>query len=238
MSSDTAPEARVLVVEDEAKIVELLRLYLERDGYRVSSAADGPQALRLAEREKPDLVLLDLNLPGIDGLEVCRQLRARGQVPIIMLTARGEEVDRVVGLELGADDYITKPFSPREVVARVRAVLRRSAPASPPPQRRFGPLEIDLTRHEVRLEGRPLPLTATEFRLLDALSAEPGRVFTRSQLLDRVWGEVFGGYERTIDSHIKNLRRKIEPHPQSPRYIHTVFGVGYRFQDGNAAGEG
>lgn len=231
-------KANILVVEDEAKIVELLRLYLERDGYRVSSAADGAGAIALAEKENPDLVLLDLNLPGVDGLEVCRRLRARGQVPIIMLTARGDEVDRVVGLELGADDYITKPFSPREVVARVRAVLRRSAPAPSSPQRRFGPLEIDLTRHEVRLEGHPLPLTATEFRLLDALSAEPGRVFTRSQLLDRVWGEVFAGYERTIDSHIKNLRRKIEPHPETPRYIHTLFGVGYKFQDGSDAGGG
>lgn len=236
--SETVGKGRVLIVEDEAKIVELLRLYLERDGYQVSAAADGPQALELAEKEKPDLVLLDLNLPGMDGLEVCRRLRARGPVPIIMLTARGEEVDRIVGLELGADDYVSKPFSPREVVARVRAVLRRSAPSPPQERRRFGPLEMDLARHEVTVDGQPVALTATEFRLLETMSAESGRVFTRSQLLDRVWGEVFEGYERTIDSHIKNLRRKIEPQPQSPRFVHTVFGVGYKFQDGGTAGRG
>lgn len=236
--SKTVGKGRVLIVEDEAKIVELLRLYLERDGYQVVGAADGPQALELAEKEKPDLVLLDLNLPGMDGLEVCRRLRARGPVPIIMLTARGEEVDRIVGLELGADDYVSKPFSPREVVARVRAVLRRSAPSPPQERRHFGPLEMDLARHEVTVDGQPVALTATEFRLLETMSAEPGRVFTRSQLLDRVWGEVFEGYERTIDSHIKNLRRKIEPQPQSPRFVHTVFGVGYKFQDGGGAGRG
>lgn len=235
MSPETVNKGRVLIVEDEAKIVELLRLYLEKDGYQVLAASDGPQALGLAEKGKPDLVLLDLNLPGMDGLEVCRRLRAKGQVPIIMLTARGEEVDRIVGLELGADDYVTKPFSPREVVARVRAVLRRPTPVPAQERRHFGPLEMDLARHEVIVGGRPVALTATEFRLLETMSAEPGRVFTRAQLLDRVWGEVFEGYERTIDSHIKNLRRKIEPQPQSPRFIHTVFGVGYKFHDGSAA---
>jgi two-component system alkaline phosphatase synthesis response regulator PhoP len=228
----------ILVVEDEPQLVKVVRGYLEQAGFRVLSAGDGPAALAHYRREQPDLVLLDLNLPaGMDGLDVARQLRAQGNVPIIMLTARVDETDRLIGLELGADDYIAKPFSPREVVARVRAVLRRASAgpaggASAPAVIRAADLVIDLTRHSAARGGQPLALTPTEFALLAALAREPGRAFTRMQLLDAAQGgDAFEGYERTVDAHIKNLRAKLEPDPRRPVYILTVFGIGYKFNE-------
>ncbi len=221
-------ENKVLVVDDEEKIVRIVKAYLEREGYTVVAAYDGKAALAMARTEAPDLVLLDLMLPEMSGWDVCRTLRSESNVPIIMLTARDEDTDKVVGLELGADDYVTKPFNPRELVARVRAVLRRTE--SPPEKRRlvFGDLTVDLDRHEVRHAGRPVELTPTEFELLRVLAEAPGRVYSRMQLLDRVQGYAYEGYERTIDSHIKNLRKKLEPDPDKPRYILTVRGVGYK----------
>ncbi len=227
----------VLVVDDEAHIVETLRLYLERDGFRVVAAYDGRAALELAERENPDLVILDLMLPELSGLDVCRTIRSRSQVPIIMLTARSEEVDKLVGLELGADDYVTKPFSPREVAARVRAVLRRAAPsagAAPSQQLAIGDLRIDLDRHEVRCRDALISLTPTEFRLLATLAGQPGRVYSRAQLVEAAQGYEFDGYDRTIDTHIKNLRRKLSDRPGCR--IVTVHGLGYKLEE--RAGEG
>ena len=222
----------VLVVEDEPKITELLELYLERDGYQVTIASNGASALEMFRRQAPDLVLLDINLPEVDGLEVCRQLRRESSVPVIMLTARDEEADKLVGLELGADDYVTKPFSPREVVARVRAVLRRISPAQLPQEAiRAGELFLDPARHEARRSGDPLDLTPTEFRLLEVLMRNPGRVYSRLQLLDLVQGEAFEGYERTVDAHVKNLRQKIEADPQHPTHVLTVYGIGYKFAE-------
>jgi two-component system alkaline phosphatase synthesis response regulator PhoP len=207
-----------------------LKGYLEQAGYAVVTAYDGQQALTVFRHESPALVLLDLNLPQIDGLDVCRALRKESNVPVIMLTARVEETDRLIGLELGADDYIVKPFSPREVVARVRAVLRRSE-GEPARAETFsaGDLTLDLGKHSARLKDRTLDLTPTEFDLLTVMMQNPGRAFTRLQLLDQVQGEAFEGYERTIDAHIKNLRQKIERDPKTPRYILTVFGIGYKF---------
>jgi DNA-binding response OmpR family regulator len=222
--------ARVLVVDDEPKIVQLVRDYLERAGFAVSTARDGKEALMRAHQERPDLIVLDLGLPGLDGLEVTRRLRRDSGVPIIMLTARHEETDKVVGLELGADDYVTKPFSPRELEARVRAVLRRHTRAGDDILR-SGNLTLDLPRIRAEVAGRIVPLTATEFQLLAALAAQPGRVFTRAQLLDAIHGVAFDSYERAIDAHVKNIRRKIEPDPRSPRYLLTVYGVGYRLAD-------
>ncbi len=223
---------KVLVVDDEAKIVELVKLYLEKSGFEVAVASDGPGALEAFRKEKPALVILDLNLPELDGLDVCRAIRRDSQVPIIMLSARDDDSDKLVGLELGADDYVTKPFSPRELVARVRAVLRRSGGAlAPSPTIVVGDLMIDNARFEARKGDLLLELTPTEFKLLQVLAETPGRVHTRLHLLDRVQGDAFDGYERTIDAHIKNLRQKIEDNPQKPRYIITVFGVGYKFQD-------
>lgn len=222
----------ILVVDDEPKIVKLARDYLERNGFRVASAADGATALAAARHDRPDLVVLDLNLPGMDGLDVCRALRRESAVPIIMLTARVEETDRLIGLELGADDYITKPFSPRELVARVRAVLRRvQGDLYQPGLLRTGELEIDLNGHRVTLCGESLQLTRLEFNLLATLAQHPGQTFTRAQLLDRLHGVSGGGYDRSIDAHIKNLRRKLEPDPSEPRYILTVYGIGYQFAD-------
>ena len=222
----------ILVVDDEPNIVRLARDYLERAGFSVSTAADGPDALRQARERKPDLVILDLGLPGIDGLDVARALRRDSSVPIIMLTARTEESDKLVGLELGADDYVTKPFSPKELVARVRAVLRRVEAADAPRDViRAGDLELDVPRMRVTAAGRRVELTATEFELLATMARQPGRVFTRSQLLDAVHGVAFESYERAIDAHVKNIRRKLEPQPHAPRYLLTVFGVGYRFAD-------
>ena len=220
---------RILVVDDEPQIIELLRSYLQRDGFDVDEAADGDAALGACARLHPDLVLLDLMLPKLDGREVCRRIREIAHTPIIMLTARDEESDKLLGLELGADDYITKPFSPREVVARVRAVLRRGTRETIELVR-AGELVIDLRAHEVSLQGRRVDLTPTEFRLLEILAGHPNQVFTRMQLIDRVQGHAFEGYERTVDAHVKNLRGKVEPDPKNPRYILTVYGVGYKFQ--------
>ena len=223
---------RILLVDDEAQIVDLLRSYLRRDGFEVDEAADGEAALAAAARMRPDLIILDLMLPKMDGREVCRRIRETANTPIIMLTARDEETDKLLGLELGADDYITKPFSPREVTARVRAVLRRGSRETVEVVR-AGDLLIDLRAHEVSLGGRRVELTPTEFRLLETMAGHPNQVFTRMQLIDRVQGHAFEGYERTVDAHIKNLRGKVEPDPKTPRYIVTVYGVGYKFQTGN-----
>ncbi len=220
----------ILIIEDEPELVRVLRSYLENAGFQVMTAYRGDSGLSTWEHRRPDLVILDLNLPGLDGLEVAREIRKKAKTPLIMLTARVEETDQVVGLELGADDYITKPFSPRVVVARVRALLRRSMKG--PIERRViraANLEIDLDARIVRRDRVQIELTPTEFSLLTALSGQPGRAFSREQLLKASQGEAFGGYERTIDVHIKNLRAKIEPDPRKPRYIETVFGVGYRF---------
>jgi two-component system, OmpR family, alkaline phosphatase synthesis response regulator PhoP len=220
--------ATILVVDDEPRIVQLVRDYLEHGGFTVLTASDGAAALRTARTGRPDLVVLDLSLPGLHGLDVARSLRREGDVPIIMLTARTEESDKLVGLELGADDYVTKPFSPKELVARVRAVLRRAeAAASPSDVIRVGSdVELDVPRMEARFGGRRVDLTRSEFQIVAAMARQPGRVFTRSQLLDAVRGVAFESYERAIDAHIKNIRRKI-----GASYIETVFGVGYRFAE-------
>ncbi|OGO09432.1 MAG: DNA-binding response regulator [Chloroflexi bacterium RBG_13_60_9] len=224
--------ARILIVDDEPQLVRVIRSYLEKAGYQAAAAYRGDEALQAFRANRPDLVILDLNLPGMDGLDVAREIRRLGQTPIIMLTARVEETDRLVGLELGADDYVTKPFSPREVVARVRAVLRRvQGGATPPEVIRTAGLEIDVVRHTVRRGDQLLDLTPTEFSLLAALAGQPGRVFNRMQLLELAQGSAFEGYERTIDVHIKNLRAKIEPDPKIPTRILTVFGIGYKFAE-------
>ncbi|MCA9924816.1 MAG: response regulator transcription factor [Anaerolineales bacterium] len=222
----------ILVIDDEPKIVKLARDYLERSGYRVLTAADGQSALAMARQEKPGMIVLDLNLPGMDGLDVCRTLRRESDVPIIMLTARVEETDRLIGLELGADDYITKPFSPRELVARVRAVLRRvRGGVHTPGLVRAGDLEIDLDGHRVNRNGELIQLSRMEFNLLAVLAQHPGQTFSRAQLLSRLHGVAYDGYDRSVDAHVKNLRRKLEPDPVNPRYVETVYGIGYRFTD-------
>jgi DNA-binding response OmpR family regulator len=223
----------VLVVEDEMKIARVVRDYLADAGFDVIVASSGEAALASARGSKPDLVVLDLGLPGVDGLDVARELRGSSRVPIVMLTARGEETDRIVGLELGADDYVVKPFSPKELVARVRAVLRRSSTAEMLREDpiRVADLEIDPQRMRVTVGGRPVELTPTEFQLLATLTREPGRVFTRGQLLDAIHGVAIESYERAIDAHVKNIRKKLEPEPGNPRYVLTVHGVGYRFAD-------
>ena len=222
----------VLIVEDEARIVQLAREYLELAGFEVLTSAEGRAALGLARAQRPDLVVLDLGLPDMDGLEVARELRRESSVPIVMLTARDGEVDRIVGLELGADDYVTKPFSPRELVARVRAVLRRAQRATEPGDVIVaGDLRMEVARMRVEVAERAVDLTATEFQLLATLARQPGRIFTRHQLLDAIHGVAFESYERAIDAHVKNLRRKIEADSRSPRYILTVYGVGYRLAD-------
>lgn len=224
----------ILVVDDDHKIVDLVALYLKRDGYAVLTAYDGREALDIARRKRPDLIVLDLLLPELDGADVCRLLRAESQVPIIMLTARSTDDDKLRGLDLGADDYLTKPFNPRELMARIRAVLRRVHPFEEPNEDLvFGDLTISFVRHEVLLAGQPVPLTPTEFRLLETLAREPGRAFSRAELLDRVFGFDYVGVERTIDVHVMNLRRKIEPEGSRPRFIGTVPGVGYRFEARN-----
>ncbi len=223
----------ILVVDDEMQIARLVRDYLTHAGFDVIVTGDGNAALASARGTKPDLVVLDLGLPGRDGLDVTRELRKTSTVPIVMLTARADEADRIVGLELGADDYVVKPFSPKELVARVRAVLRRSesARADGPDVLRAGDVEVDVRRMRVTVATKPVELTPTEFQLLAALVREPGRVFTRSQLLDAVHGVAIESYERAIDAHVKNLRKKLEPTPSKPRYLLTVYGVGYRFAD-------
>lgn len=226
---------KILVVDDERQIVDIVRAYLERDGYRVVVAYDGRQALQVAQRERPALLVLDLMLPEMSGWDVMRALRTISDAPVIMLTARDDPTDKVVGLELGADDYVVKPFDPKELLARVRAVLRRSRR---PEQREVfavGDLTVDPGRHEVRLGDHQIELTATEFAILEVLARHPGMVYTRLQLLEAVQGDAYKGYERAVDSHIKNLRQKLEPDPRRPRYIRTVHGVGYRLEASDAA---
>ncbi len=226
---------RVLVVDDDVKTVELVKLYLNRDGYKVFTANDGMEALRLARESHPDLIVLDLMLPGIDGLEVCRTIRGESDVPIIMLTARTTDRDKLTGLDLGADDYVTKPFSPRELAARVRAVLRRlpgEALQRGPEEVVHGDLRVNFLQREVYFGGRLLNLTPTEFKLLGILAREPGRVFSRAELIEKGLGYDFEGFDRTIDVHILNLRRKLESDSRYPRYIETVYGAGYKFLGG------
>ena len=223
---------RILVVDDEPKIVKLARDYLESSGFRVATAVDGQTALAIARRDNPALIVLDLNLPGMDGLDVCRALRRESDVPIIMLTARVEETDRLIGLELGADDYITKPFSPRELAARVRAVLRRvKGGVHQPGLIHTGDLEIDMQGIRVNQNGQPVHLTRIEFNLLAFFAQHPGQAFSRERLLEQLHGHSHDGFDRSIDAHVKNLRRKIEPDPSNPTYILTVYGIGYRFND-------
>ncbi len=226
--------ATVLIVEDDPDTANLVQLYLRRDGYKVLSAPDGREGLKLAQDAGPDLVVLDLMLPGMDGLEVCRELRRNSNVPIIMLTARVEEEDRLEGLNLGADDYVTKPFSPRELAARVRAVLRRTArdAAEEGPLRLVvGDITVDLEKRTIQSGEDRVNLTPTEYRLLVLLMREPGRTFSRDQIIDRVFGYDFDGFDRTVDAHVSNLRSKMEADPDKPRYLQTVYGVGYRFGD-------
>jgi two-component system response regulator ResD len=225
----------ILIVDDEPTIVEVVELYLRREGFRVLTAGDGAAALSAVQQERPDLIVLDLMLPGMSGLDVTRQLRADGALPIIMLTARGEETDRVVGLELGADDYVTKPFSPRELVARVKAVLRRTQPTpAPEPSASnviaMGGLRLDAAARTVTLDGQPIGLTAREFDLLLFLMQHPDQVFTREQLLDNVWGYTFATDMSTVTVHIRRLREKIERDPTNPTFLQTVWGVGYKFE--------
>ncbi len=224
---------KILVVDDELEIVKVVRAYLEQSGFRVITASDGQQALAVFRHEKPDLVVLDLNLPKLDGLDVCRAIRRDGNTPVIMLTARVEETDKLIGLEIGADDYIVKPFSPREVVARVRTVLRRSTSTvvDQPALITLSDLVIDPVKHEVHLAARLIDLTPMEFNLLQAMAAQPGRAFSRMELLDAAQGEAYEGYERSIDVHIKNLRQKLGDDPRHPTYILTVYGIGYKFNE-------
>ena len=227
---------KILVVDDEKKIVEIVRAYLEREGYEVSAAYDGKSTLEAVKRMPPDLVVLDLMLPQISGWDVCRALRADSNIPIIMLTARDDVTDKIIGLELGADDYMTKPFDPKELVSRVKAVLRRSAANRVPKAvLKVADLTIDLDKRDVRRSGESIELTPMEFDLLATLAQNPGRVFSRMQLLDKVQGVAYEGYERTIDSHIKNLRKKIEPDVSQPRYVITVHGVGYKVPEATDA---
>jgi DNA-binding response OmpR family regulator len=222
---------RILVVDDDAKTVSAIRLYLEHGGFEVVAAADGREALKLAVTPPtPDLIVLDLMLPGLDGLEVCRRLRATSDIPIIMLTARSTEEDRLEGLDLGADDYVVKPFSPRELAARARAVLRRAPGAADGPPIRVGSITIDAARHEVTVRGERVGLTPREFRLLEVLARAPGRAFSRAELVERAFGADSEALDRTIDAHVVNLRRKIESDPSRPALIETVFGVGYRLK--------
>lgn len=226
------PGRKVLVVDDDVRTVELVKLYLSREGYRVLTAYDGVEALRLAREGRPDLIVLDLMLPDIYGLEVCRVLRRESDVPIIMLTARTTDQDKLTGLDAGADDYVTKPFSPGELAARVRAVLRRLPGERVPAQISHDELTMDLEKQEARLAERPLNLTNVEFKLLSVLARNPGRVFSRAELIEKALGYDFEGFDRTIDVHILNLRRKIESDPSHPRYIKTIYGVGYRLGGG------
>ena len=223
--------AKILIVDDDPKIIQLLKTYLENDGFIVLAAASGDEGLQAVRKYNPNLLILDLMLPELNGLEICRILRRDLDTPIIMLTARDEEIDKLIGLEMGADDYITKPFSPREVVARVKTVLRRSSGETKLNDRIcFGDLVINLDSHEVKRAERVIELTPTEFRLLEVMAGHPNRVFTRAQLIEMVQGYTFEGYERTVDVHIKNLRRKIEDDPKNPVYILTVYGVGYKIR--------
>jgi DNA-binding response OmpR family regulator len=226
------PNNKILVVDDEKQIVEIVKAYLERDGYKVITAYDGKSALESARKELPGLIVLDLMLPGISGWDVCRTIRKGSNVPIIMLTARDDTTDKIVGLELGADDYVTKPFDPKELVSRVKAVLRRSeSKTTVSHQINIGALSIDTEKRSVHCGDSGIELTSTEFDLLKVLAESPGRVYSRMQLLDIIQGEAYEGYERTIDSHIKNLRKKIESDPNHPEYIITVHGAGYKLEE-------
>ena len=218
----------ILIVEDEQKLAELLKEYLEKAGYRATIAGRGDQAVAQVRKKAPDLMLLDIMLPGMDGMAVCREVRKFSTIPIIMTTAKVEEIDRLLGLEIGADDYICKPFSPREVVARVKAVLRRSNPETPESNLSLGPLVLDENTHLAMVGGKPLDLTPSEFKLLQVLISQPGRVFSRDELLARVQGYDCEGYDRTIDSHIKNLRKKLADHLPGADIITTVYGIGYK----------
>lgn len=224
------PQYSVLLVDDDPKIAKLLRSYFEKEDFSVLTALDGTTALQLYRDKKPDILVLDLMLPGVSGLDVCRQIRKESETPILMLTARDEETDRLIGLELGADDYVSKPFSPREVVARVKAILRRSrkTPEKTEPFK-IGKFIVDTAGYTVSDEGSPVDLTPTEYRIFELLATHPGQVFTRFQLVEQIQGVAFEGYERTIDAHVKNLRRKIDDNPKDPRIIQTVYGVGYKF---------
>jgi two-component system OmpR family response regulator len=223
---------RILVVDDEKKIVEIVKAYLEREDFKVSVAYDGKTALDLSRKQPPDLVVLDLMLPEISGWDVCRALRKESDLPIIILTARDETTDKIVGLELGADDYVTKPFDPKELVSRIKAVLRRTEGAFRPQSKlSVADLSIDIDRRLVYRDQKAIELTQIEFDILKTMAEHPGRVYSRMQLLDKVQGEAYEGYDRTIDSHIKNLRKKIEPDPDRPRYIITVYGVGYKLEE-------
>ena len=227
------PNKKVVVIDDDLSVQEVTRAYLERDGYLVYLAGTAAEGLAVAERVKPGLIVLDLMLPDRSGEEICREIRERSDVPILMLTAKASEDERVAGLALGADDYLTKPFSPRELVARVRAILRRTQTETPLVELisfDSGALEIDTVQHEVRRDGEPVELTPNEYKLLQTLARYPGRVYSRFELINHVQGYDYEGYERTIDAHVKNLRRKIEPDPKHPRYVETVFGVGYRLK--------
>jgi len=222
---------KILVVDDEPQIGKVLKAYLERAGYQVVVEVDGQAAIEVFQHEKPDFMILDLNLPGMDGLDICKTVRRVSDIPILILTARVEEVDRLIGLELGADDYVVKPFSPREIVARVRTISRRANQgAFQSGVIRVGDLVIDQAQHTVSLSGRAIDLTPTEFEILVTLAQQPRRVFTRLQIMERAQGSAYEGYERTIDAHIKNIRLKLEPNPKKPLYIHTVFGLGYKLE--------
>ena len=225
---------RVLIMEDHVRTAQLIGMYFERDGYEIAIAPDGRAGIQEARRLRPDLAIVDLMMPEVDGLDVCRVLRAESTMAIIVVTARTEEADTLLALDLGADDYVTKPFRPRELVARARAVLRRRGTPEPAPVEllRFDGLEIDVRRHAVRVSGAERRLTPREFALLAALAREPGKVFSRLELLDTAFGFDYDGLDRTIDTHIRNLRRKVEADPERPRYVQTVYGVGYRFQEG------
>jgi two-component system alkaline phosphatase synthesis response regulator PhoP len=222
---------RVLVVDDDEKTVELVKLYLNRDGYKVDTAYNGLDALELARKNHPDLIVLDLMLPGMDGLEVCRTIRQESDVPIIMLTARSTDQDKLTGLEVGADDYVTKHFSPRELAARVRVVLRRMPGERGPDMITHGTLTVDFLKHEVSNDSRIIPLTEIEFKLLGTMIREPGRVFSRAEIIDKALGYGFEGFDRTIDVHILNIRRKMEDDPSRPKYIKTVYGAGYKLSE-------
>ncbi len=224
---------KILIVDDEKTLVKALKFNLEKEGFRVAEAYNGEEALQKVFEEPPDLVILDLMLPELDGLEVCRRIRKKLDLPIIMLTARGEDIDKVLGLELGADDYLTKPFNPRELVARIKAILRRSAPREEGFQKyiRVGDLQIDLLQHRVRLRQKSIDLTSKEFTLLSYLASNAGRVYSREQLLEQVWGRDYGGAIRTVDVHIRHLREKLEEDPGNPDLIITVWGAGYKFRE-------
>ena len=235
MADEPQSGSKILVVDDDPNVVELVRLYLERDGHKVLTANDGPTGLELALEEQPKLIVLDLMLPGMDGMEVCRTLREESSVPVIMLTAMVEEDDRLAGLDLGADDYMTKPFSPRELAARVRAVLRRTArdrDDSGPEQLESGPFSVDLRQLTASVADTPVTLTPTEFRLLTLLVREPGRTFTREQIIDHAFGYDFDGFDRTVDAHMSSLRRKVDVIPGMAKRIQTVYGSGYRLNNG------